>query len=110
MRGAANVVIPTFTNDLRGVNEAATRHDIRRERELGFWGALLVSETATTGAEYLQFTEWAVDEAKGDLHFIFHASFNTLEENIELANAARAIGAELVLLAYPPNFYPQSSD
>jgi len=49
---------------------------------------LLVSETATTIAEYIQFAEWAADEAKGKLHLIHHASFNTLEDNIEAVLAA----------------------
>ncbi|MGH7033722.1 MAG: dihydrodipicolinate synthase family protein, partial [Stellaceae bacterium] len=37
-----------------------------------------------------------------------HASFNTLEENIEAAKIAEANGCELVLLSYPANFYPES--
>ena len=39
---------------------------------------------------------------------IHHASFNTLDENIELARQAAGAGAELALLAYPPSFYPNS--
>jgi 4-hydroxy-tetrahydrodipicolinate synthase len=44
LRGVINVLIPSFTNDLRGVNEAAVRHDVRKQFEYGFDGALLVSE------------------------------------------------------------------
>lgn len=110
MRGVANVVNPTFTSDLSGLNEAAIRHDVRLEIELGFWGALLVSESATTVDEYLQFTEWAADEAQGRLHLIHHASFNTLDENIEAARQAASAGAEVVLLAYPPTFYPENEE
>ena len=108
MKGVANVVIPTFTQDLRNVSEAATRHDIRREIELGFWGTLLVSETATTFDEYNQFSQWSVDEAAGRLHTIHHSSFNTLEEAIRAGQAAKDAGVDLVLLGYPPNFYPKS--
>ena len=68
MRGVANVIIPTFTQDLRGLNERAIRYDVRKEIEYGFWGTLLVAETATTLPEYSRFTTWAVDEAKGKLH------------------------------------------
>ncbi len=110
MRGVANVLIPTFTQDLRGVNERAIRHDVRKEIEYGFWGALLVAETATTLQEYVQCMEWAADEARGRLHLIHHASFNTLEENITAVHAAERAGAELVLLAYPANFYPESDE
>src|SRR5690349_1854440 len=82
MRGCANVLIPSYTADLQSLNEAAIRQDVQLEIQLGFWGTLLVAETATTLHEYTQFVEWAADESRGQLHLIHHASFNTLEENI----------------------------
>jgi 4-hydroxy-tetrahydrodipicolinate synthase len=108
VRGVCNVIIPSYTSDLRNVNEAAIRHDVRREIELGFTGALLVSETAITPDEYIRMVECAADEAAGRLVLFFHASFNTLEENIELAKRAEEAGAEMALLSYPPSFYPSS--
>jgi 4-hydroxy-tetrahydrodipicolinate synthase len=108
LRGVVNVIIPTFTADLRGVNESAIRFDVRREIELGFLGALLVAETATTADEYIRLMEWAVDEAGGRLMVFCHASFNTLDENIDVARRAASAGAEVVLLSYPPTFYPRS--
>lgn len=110
MRGVANVIIPTFTNDLKAVNEKATRHDVRKEIEYGFWGALLVSEVNVTVDEYRQFVEWAVDEANGRLRFIHHASFNNLEENIEAVRNSERAGVDLVLLSYPPNMYAETED
>jgi 4-hydroxy-tetrahydrodipicolinate synthase len=106
--GVNNVLIPSFTNDLRDINETAIRHDVRRELALGFSGALLVSEISITGEEYLRFTEVAADEAAGRLTFVHHAAFNTLEENIEMARRAGAAGADLALLSYPPSFYPRT--
>ena len=103
------MVIPSYTNDLKGLNEAGIRHDIRKEIELGFGGTLLVSEVAITLDEYGQFFEWSHDEAKGKLKLIHHAMFDTLEENIEAAQIAEANGAELVLLCYPVNFYAETS-
>lgn len=108
MRGVANVVVPSVTNDLRSLNERAIRHDIRLEIERGFVGTLLVSETATTEDEYLQFVEWAADEAAGRLQLIFHASFDTLDANIEMGRRAQAAGTTATLLSYPPTFYPSS--
>jgi 4-hydroxy-tetrahydrodipicolinate synthase len=110
LRGMANVIIPTFTQDLTRLNEKGIRHDVRKVMEFGFTGTLLVSETATTFDEYNQFVTWAVDEAKGRLHLIHHASFNTLEENIRAVQASEAAGADLVLLSYPPNFYPKNQN
>ena len=109
LHGLANVVIPSFTQDLKGLNETGIRHDVRRSIELGFTGTLLVAETATTLDEYIQFTKIAVDEAQGKMTIIHHASFHTLEENIVAVQAAEKAGAELVLLSYPANFYPKDS-
>ncbi len=108
LRGVANVVIPSYTQNLKGLNEKGIRHDIRLELEYGFKGTLLVSEVAITLDEYRQFFEWANDESKGRLLLIHHASFNDLEENIEAVKIAEANGAELILLSYPPNFYPET--
>jgi 4-hydroxy-tetrahydrodipicolinate synthase len=110
MHGCANTVLASYTHDLSGLNEAGIRHDVRREVELGFSGALLVGETALTADEYIAFTRIAVDEADGALQFLFHASFNTLEENIAVANRADDAGAELVLLTYPSSFYPKTNE
>jgi len=109
LRGVANVVIPSYTRDLKTLNEAGIRHDIRKEIEFGFGGTLLVSEVAITLEEYGQFFEWSHDEAKGKLQLIHHAMFDTIEENIEAAHIAEANGAELVLLCYPVNFYAETS-
>lgn len=110
MHGVANVVTPTFTRNLAGINEPATRHDIRLEIEYGFWGALMVSEVALTLDEYAQFMSWGAQEAQGRLHLIHHASFNTLEDNIAAAQLTETRGAELCLLGYPPTFYPKDAD
>src|SRR3546814_3816557 len=108
LEGVANVVIPTFTGELKGLNEAAIRHDIRHDIKLGFAGTLLVSEVALTLEEYGQYCAWAGDEAKGDLTLIYHASFNTLEETVAGARLAERAGAELALLSYPANFYAET--
>lgn len=110
MHGVANVVTPTFTTDLAHVNEAATRHDISLEIDYGFCGALMVSEVAITLEEYAQFMAWGASEAAGRLHLIHHASFNSLEDNVAAVQMTQTRGAELVLLGYPPNFYPRSAD
>lgn len=106
MQGVANVVIPSYTSDMRSLNESGIRHDVRREIELGFAGFLLVAETALTDDEYLQFVDLAADEAGGRQLLIHHATFNTLDDNIRMAKAAAARGATLALLSYPPSWYP----
>lgn len=107
MRGCANVIIPSYTADLRALNEPGVRHDVRRCIELGFRGSLLVSEVNVTLDEYRQFAEWAHEEAAGRLQLVHHASFNTLTENIEAARMTAPF-TDYALLSYPANFYPSS--
>ena len=109
-RGVMNVLIPSFTSDLSSLNLDGIRHDVRTEVAHGFTGALMVSEAATTLEEYATFYEVAADEAQGELELIFHAAFNTLEENIVAAGIAEKHGARLALLSYPANFYAETDD
>jgi len=106
--GAINCTIPSFTGDLRGINEKAIRHDVRLAKAHGFLGTLGVSEVNITLPEYLDFLRIVRDEAGDDLVVVHHGSWSDLEQNIEAVKGAEDAGAELVLLSYPPNFYPES--
>jgi dihydrodipicolinate synthase/N-acetylneuraminate lyase len=106
-RGVCNVLIPSYRSDLSGLNEAGIRHDVRRNVELGFWGALLVSEAGTTRDEMRELMEIAVDEARGRQYFLLHGSFDTLEDTLAACRDARAIGVDGLLVAYPNSFYPR---
>jgi 4-hydroxy-tetrahydrodipicolinate synthase len=106
--GAVNCTIPSFTADLRGINEQGIRHDIRLAQQHGFLGTLGVSEVSITLPEYLDFLRIVRDEAGEDFVVVHHGSWSTLEQNIEAVRGAEEAGADLVLLSYPPNFYPES--
>jgi 4-hydroxy-tetrahydrodipicolinate synthase len=108
--GVANVTIPTMTSDFRRINEKAVRHDVELAIEHGFVGSLSCSEVAITQAQYGEFCAIMADQAAGRLVIVHHAVFNTLEDNIEAIRLAEAGGADLVLLGYPPYFYPKSYD
>jgi 4-hydroxy-tetrahydrodipicolinate synthase len=108
LTGVVNCTIPSFTGDLRAINEKAIRHDTRLAIEHGFAGTLGVSEVAITLPEYLDFLRLIKDEAGDRLILVHHASFSDLAQNIEAVRGAERAGAELVLLSYPPNFYPES--
>jgi len=110
MVGVANVTIPTMTSDFRHLNEKAIRHDVELSITHGFIGSLACSEVAITLDQYGQFCEIMCDQSAGRLLVVHHAVFNTLEENIEAAALAEKAGAELVLLGYPPYFYPASHE
>ncbi len=108
MRGVCNVIIPSYTHDLKRLNERAIRHDVRKNIEYKFWGALLVSEAGTTLDEMVRFMEIAVDEAKGRHHFLLHGTFDTADDVVRMAQAAERIGVSGLLLGYPNSFYPRT--
>lgn len=108
MQGVCNVIIPSYTSDLRGLNEAGIRHDVRRNIELGFWGALLVSEAGTTKDEYKQFMDIAVDEARGRHHLVLHGTFDTVDDAVEMAQYGERAAVSALLLGYPNSFYPRT--
>jgi len=107
-RGVCNVIMPSFTGDLSGLNEAAIRHDVRRNIELGFWGALIVSECATSLEEYRRFMEICVDEAAGRQTFLMHGTFDTRDQITDMAKAAQGIGMGGILIGLPNSFYPRN--
>jgi dihydrodipicolinate synthase/N-acetylneuraminate lyase len=109
-RGVCNVIMPSFTADLQNINEKAIRHDVRRNIEHGFWGALLVCECGTTLDEYRRFMEIAVDEAKGRQYLMMHGAFDTAEQTIKMAKAAESIGVSGLLLGQPNSFYPKDEE
>jgi len=106
--GVANVTIPTMTSDFKRLNEKAIRHDVDTSLAHGFVGSLACSEVAITLQQYGELCRIMVDQSAGRLIVVHHAVFNTLEDNIEAVKLAEAAGAELVLLGYPPCFYPTS--
>lgn len=106
--GVCNVILPSFTAELKGLNEKAIRHDVRKNIEHGFWGALLVSECATTDDEMVRFMEIAVDEAKGKHHLLLHGTFDTPDDIVAMAKKAEAVGMDGLLLGHPNSIYPKT--
>lgn len=109
LRGVAGCVMPTFSADQSKLNEAAIRHDIARERELGFSGFLIVGETGTTYDEMCRFIDLSVAESQG-MVTILQAASGTLAENVALVDYAAKAGVDLVMPSYPITFYPTSGE
>lgn len=106
--GCSSVTIPSFSGDLKKLNEAGIRHDIALSIKLGFTATLLCSEVAISAEENAVFTSWARDTGGDKLLLFFHAAFGTLADNIEAARMAEKAGADIVLLSYPTQFWPSS--
>lgn len=110
LEGFCGCVMPTFGADLAELNEAAIRHDVRREKELGMGGILIVSEGGTTLDEYRRMIDICVDEAGDDLVTVVHGSQPTFDATIATIEHGERAGADLVLLSYPLTYYPRSID
>lgn len=106
LTGCSAVTIPSYTADLKRLNEKGIRHDIALAIEYGYSYTLLCAEVAITPEENAQFTAWARDTAGPRMGLFFHAAFGTLQENIEAVKLAEKAGADIVLLSYPPQFWP----
>lgn len=106
--GCSSVTIPSYSADLKRLNERGIRHDVQKVVDLGYKYTLLCTEVAITPEENAQFTAWAKDTAGDKLGLFFHAGFGTLQENIEAVKLAEKAGADIVLLSYPSNFWPTS--
>jgi dihydrodipicolinate synthase/N-acetylneuraminate lyase len=106
LTGCSAVTIPSYSADLKRLNERGIRHDIELAIRFGFRSTLLCSEVAITPEENTEFTQWARDTAGDGLDLFFHAAFGTLAENIEAVKLAEEAGADIVLLSYPPQFWP----
>jgi len=78
--GLCNDSISSYRSDLKRFNESSSRHDVRRKMGLGFQSAVRVSEAVTNDAEYIEFIELDLDEAKGKHSFLFHGCFETVED------------------------------
>ena len=65
-----------------------------------------MTETAITPEEAGRFTAIARETAGGRLRLFAHTAFGTLDDNVEALRLAEQEGADLVLLAYPPQFWP----
>lgn len=104
--GVCNVILPSFSADLKSINEAGIRHDVAHNIKQGFWGTLLVSECGTTKEEMKRFMEIAVDEANGKHNFLLHGTFDTPKDIIEMSKIGEAIGMDGLLLGHPNSFYP----
>ncbi|TAL02343.1 MAG: dihydrodipicolinate synthase family protein [Rhodospirillaceae bacterium] len=110
LKGVSNVIHPSFSANLKSLNEQGIRHDVRLDETLGFTGALLISEVAISIPEYRQFFQIARDESSKNFHLVHHASWNTFEDNIEAVRIAEEEGADVVLLSYPSNFWPKGPE
>ncbi len=110
LRGIENCTFPSFTPDLQELDEEGIRHDIRQAVKHGFVSTLLTLEAGVTFEEAKRFVTIATDEAKDKVGVGVTLIFNSIEQNIAMAQHAAKAGAHTALLGYPFTFYPQTPE
>ncbi len=110
MVGVENATMPSFTPDLKQLDEDGIRWDVRQAKKHGFFCTFCATEAGLAFEEAKRFVEIVVDEAKDDILVSATACFDSFDENIEFLKHLDRIGAHSVLLGYPSNYYPRSVD
>ena len=101
-KGFENILLPSFTPDLKKLDEAGIRLDVRKSIEHGFFSTLAPA-IALTPAEYRRFLEICVDEAKGRISIaVAGEGGETGPMGRQLLKDAEAIGASHMILSLPP--------
>jgi 4-hydroxy-tetrahydrodipicolinate synthase len=101
-KGFENILLPSFTPDLKNLDEAGIRLDVRKSIEHGFFSTLAPA-IALTPAEYRRFLEICVDEAKGRISIaVAGEGGETGPMGRQLLKDAEAIGASHMILSLPP--------
>ena len=96
-RGLETILMPSFTPDLKSLDEEGIRHDVRMSRKHGFF-SVFVAPVGLTPDEQLQMIKVAVDEAGDDLLVSFIAECANDEESMRLMRRAADAGASHVLV------------
>ncbi|MFZ0043358.1 MAG: dihydrodipicolinate synthase family protein [Solirubrobacteraceae bacterium] len=101
--GAETIVMPSFSPDLRELDEAGIRLDVRQSVRHGAFSAFCAIESGLTHDEKKRFLEIAVDEAGGDVCVGFPLQGDSEQENIDLLRHGQRIGASHAMVSYPQN-------
>lgn len=101
--GAENIVMPSFTSDLRELDEAGIRVDVRQSIRHGAFSTFCAIESGLTHEEKKRFLEIAVDEAAGEVCVGFPLQGDSAQENMDLLEHAERIGASHAMVSYPQN-------
>lgn len=107
-RGFENLLMPSFSADLRELDEEGVRLDVRQSIAHGVFSTSCALESGLTSAEKLRLLSVAADEARGRISISLTLAGDSLAENIELLNRAAEAGASHAYVAFPQNFAPRT--
>lgn len=110
MKGVENTLFPSFTPDMKQLDEDGIRWDVQQSIKHGFFSMMCALETGLTMEEAKQFLAIAAAEAGDDIVVTTSIIMDTLEDNMELMLHAEKVGVAGILLGYPPNFHPDTTE
>ena len=110
IQGVENTLFPSFTPDMKDLDEDAVRWDVRQSIQHGFFSTMCAAETGLTVPEAKRFVEIAAQEAGDKILVTTSLLMDTFEDNMELMEHAEKSGVHGVLLGYPPSFHPQDQE
>lgn len=109
-RGFENVLMPSFSADLRVLDDEGIRLDVRQSIRHGFFSSLCALETGLSMDEKKRMLSVATEEAGDKIGIALSLCGETIEENVEILRHAEAVGATHALLSYPQSFMPKTQD
>jgi 4-hydroxy-tetrahydrodipicolinate synthase len=110
MKGVENTLFPSFTPDMKALDEGGIRLDVQQSIRHGFFSMMCATETGLTLEEAKRFVEIAADEAGDKILVTTSLILDSLEDNMELMLHAEKAGLAGVLLGYPPTFHPEEAE
>jgi 4-hydroxy-tetrahydrodipicolinate synthase len=105
-KGLDGNISPSFTPDLKELDEEGIRHDMRHHISKGMFSFLCEIEGCSlTFEERKRFLEIACDEARGKILVPMFTGIDTIEQDIELLKHFEKVGGTHTLLGWPGTFY-----
>ena len=109
--GLDGVLSPSFTPDLKELDEEGIRFDVRHNIAKGMFSMLCQTEVcAMTFEERKRFVEIACDEAAGKALVSMFTGIDTIEQDVELLKHFKRVGGTHTLLGWPGMFYARSEE
>ncbi len=110
LKGIITSTIPTYTQDMKYLNEKAIAHDIDLHVKQGFLGTSIITEAGTNPDETKQFIDICVKHSKNRIMTSLLTTFSSPALNMEMAAYAKEAGVDLIQLGYPAMWHPNSLD
>lgn len=107
-RGFENILMPSFSPDLRELCAEGIRLDVRQGVRHGFFSSLCALEAGLSMDERKRMLAIACEAAGTDIGISLSLPGETVEEDIELLRHAEAVGATHAVITFPQSFIPKT--